>query len=59
MEDKKPKAALNDQLLDKVSGGQEEIIPDSESPYCDCEIPVPNPLDPSLCHNCRKRILRG
>lgn len=58
MENEKEKTALNDRLLEKVSGGWEEILSDSESPYCGCVIPVPSPLDPSVCKNCMKTILR-
>ena len=56
MEDNKAK--LNEELLEKVSGGWEENLSDSESPYCGCEIPEPSPLDPSVCKNCIKTILR-
>ena len=58
MENNKGKVALNDVLLDKVSGGWEEILSDSGSMFCDCEDPVPSPLDPSLCVHCAKKILR-
>ena len=57
MENRKEKNRLNDELLDKVSGGWEEILTDSGL-YCDCENPEPSPLDPSICKKCEQKILR-
>ena len=58
MENRKEKSRLNDELLDRVSGGGEEILSDSGSLYCDCGNTVSSPLDPSICKNCTKTILR-
>ncbi|MBR4474976.1 MAG: hypothetical protein IKS55_15250 [Oscillospiraceae bacterium] len=59
MENRKDKkVVLNDELLDKVSGGFEEIDTDNTAiDYCSCETPQPCPFMPYVCVNCTGVIL--